>query len=63
MKRNIIEVYAEKCILTIVNKTSCDKGGACANEKQKRCNQISSNITLVQITLLRDMPRADILKF
>ena len=29
-----------------VNKTSCDKGGACANEKRKRCNRIPSEITL-----------------
>ena len=29
-----------------VNKTSRDKGGACANEKRKRCNRIPSDITL-----------------
>ena len=26
--------------------TSHDKGGACGNEKRKRCNRISSDITL-----------------
>jgi len=29
-----------------VNKTSHDKGGACANEKRKRCNRIPSDITI-----------------
>ena len=29
-----------------VNKTSRDKGGACATEKRKRCNRIPSDITL-----------------
>ena len=38
----IVEGNKHKC----VNKTSCDKGGACANEKRKRCNRIPSNITL-----------------
>jgi len=30
----------------IVNKTPHDKGRACAKEKRKRCNQISSDIIL-----------------
>ena len=33
-------------IVDYVNKTSRDKGGACANEKRKQCNRISSDITL-----------------
>jgi len=35
-------------IVDFVNKTSHDKGRACANEKRKRCNQILSDITLGQ---------------
>ena len=37
-----------------VNKTSRDKGGACANEKRKLCNWIPPEITLGRITLLWD---------
>jgi len=33
-------------IVDFVNKTSCVKDGACANEKRKRCNRIPSDITL-----------------
>jgi len=29
-----------------INKTSRDKGGACANEKRKRWNRIPSDITV-----------------
>jgi len=32
--------HARQYIVDIVNKTSHDKGGACANEKRKRCNRI-----------------------
>ena len=35
-----------------VNKTSRDKGGACANEKRKRC---SRKLPSVEITLPQDM--------
>ena len=38
--------HAGRYIDDFVNKTSLDKGGACANEKLKRCNGISSDITL-----------------
>ena len=38
----IVEGNKHRC----VNKTSRDKGGACANEKWKRCNRILSEITL-----------------
>ena len=41
-KKKIVEGNKHRC----VNKTSRDKGGACANEKRKRCNQIPSEITL-----------------
>jgi len=33
-------------IVGFVNKTSRDKGGACSNEKRKRCNWIPSVNTL-----------------
>ena len=33
-------------IVDYVNKTSRDKGGACANEKRKQSNRIPSDITL-----------------
>ena len=38
-------------IIDIVNKTSCDKGGACAKEMRKRCNRILSDNTYVKSTL------------
>ena len=38
----IVEGNKHRC----VNKTSCNKGGAYANEKRKRCNRIPSEITL-----------------
>jgi len=38
----VVLVYFHRC----VNKTPCDKGGACANEKWKQCNRIPSDITL-----------------
>ena len=41
-KEKIVEGNKHRC----VNKTSHDKGGACANEKRKRCNRIPSDITL-----------------
>jgi len=36
----------ENCIDDFVNKTSRDKGRACANEKRKLCNRIPSDYTL-----------------
>jgi len=39
-------MYAIQYIDDIVNKTSGDKRGACANEKRKRYNCILSDITL-----------------
>ena len=42
LKKKNVEGNKHNC----VNKTSRDKGGACANEKQKRCNRIPSDITL-----------------
>ena len=41
-EKKIMENKKHKC----VNKTSRDKGGACANEKRERCNRIPSEITL-----------------
>ena len=38
----IVEGNKHRC----VNETSRDQGGACANEKRKRYNQISSEITI-----------------
>ena len=40
------KILAGRYIVDFVNKTSCDKGGECANEKRKQCNQIPSDITL-----------------
>jgi len=40
-KKNV-QVNKHRC----VNKTSRDKGEACANEKRKWCNRILSEITL-----------------
>jgi len=40
------KILAGPYIIDFVNKTSRDKGGVCANEKRKRCNQISSDITI-----------------
>ena len=40
------KIHAGQYIIDFVNKTSHDKGGACATEKRKRCNRISSDITL-----------------
>ena len=42
LKKKIVEGIKHRC----VNKTSRDKGGACANLKQKRCNRIPSDITI-----------------
>ena len=33
-------------IVDFVNKTTCDKGGACANENRKQCNEIAPDRTL-----------------
>jgi len=41
-ENKIVEGNKHRC----VNKTSRDKGWACANEKRKRCNRIPSDITL-----------------
>jgi len=35
-----LKVLAGRYIDDFVNKTSHDKGGACANEQRKRCNRI-----------------------
>ena len=43
LKKNIVEGIKHRC----VNKTSQDKGGACANEKRKRWYRIPLDITLV----------------
>ena len=52
LKKKIVEGNKHRC----VNKTSRDKGGACANEKGKRCNRILSEIIpSVEITLPRDL--------
>jgi len=42
LKKKIVEGNKHICVI----KTSSDKGGACANEKRKRCNRIPSEITL-----------------
>ena len=39
--KKVVEGNKHRC----VNKTSRDKGGACANEKRKWCNRIPSEIT------------------
>ena len=44
-EKKIVEGNKHRC----VNETSRDKGGACANEKRKRYNQISSEITIGRI--------------
>ena len=43
---HFLKFHAAQYIGDFVNKTSCDKGGACTNEKRKRCNRISSDNTL-----------------
>ena len=40
--KKIVEGNKHRC----VNKISRDNGGACANEKRKRCNRIPSDITI-----------------
>jgi len=40
------KILTGRYIDDFVNKTSRDKGGTRANEKRKRCNRISSDITL-----------------
>ena len=42
LEKKIVEGNKHRC----VNKTSRDKGGACANQKRKRCNRIPSDITI-----------------
>ena len=42
LRKKMVEGNKHRC----VNKTSSDKGGACGNEKRKRCSRIPSEITL-----------------
>ena len=64
-EKKIVEGNKHRC----VNKTSRDKGAACANEKRKWCNPVPSEITLgrnypwsklpsVEITIGRNYPRS-----
>jgi len=42
-----ISIFEKKIVKgRCVNNTLRDKGGACANEKRRRCNRIPSEITL-----------------
>ena len=46
LRMSFFENFLLDDIVDFVNNTSRDKGRSCANEKWKRCNRISSDITL-----------------